>query len=59
MAETILCNVDENCSQDEYPDLVQEAQESLVGFQLLYQRWLSPVYRYFIVEPGIQKMRKT
>ena len=55
MAETILCNVDENCSQDEYPDLVQEAQESLVGFQLLYQRWLSPVYRYFYCRTGNSK----
>jgi len=29
MAETILYQVDDNCSKDEFPDLVQEAQASL------------------------------
>jgi len=33
MAETILYQVDDNCSKDEFPDLVQEAQASLAGFK--------------------------
>ncbi|HEX7555534.1 MAG TPA: sigma-70 family RNA polymerase sigma factor [Leptolinea sp.] len=47
MAETILYQVDDNCSIDEFPDLIQEAQANLIGFKHLYQHWLSPVYRYF------------
>lgn len=55
MAETILYQVDDNCSKDEFPDMVQEAQASLIGFKHLYQRWLSPVYRYFYSRVGISK----
>ena len=52
MAETILYRVEDNCSNDEFPELVQEAQTSLAGFKRLYQRWLSPVYRYFYFRNG-------
>ncbi len=55
MAETILSHVDENCSKDEFPDLVQEAQINLAGFKHLYERWLSPVYRYFYSRTGNSK----
>jgi RNA polymerase sigma-70 factor, ECF subfamily len=47
MTETILSNVDKNCSIEDEPELILGAQASLAGFKPLYLRWLSPVYRYF------------
>lgn len=47
MAETILYMTDQTKLANEDADMVELAKTSLAGFQQLYQRWLSPVYRYF------------
>lgn len=47
MAETILPDLEKRHSKEEEPQLLEQAQASLAGFQQLYLRWLSPVYRYF------------
>jgi RNA polymerase sigma-70 factor (ECF subfamily) len=52
MTETIPLMVDENFASADDARLVQAARQSLAGFKPLYQKWLTPVYRYFYYRVG-------
>ncbi|MDD5371136.1 MAG: RNA polymerase sigma factor [Anaerolineaceae bacterium] len=52
MAGTTLPRAGSTYIQDDEAELVRAAQNSLAGFQPLYQRWLARVYRYFYFRCG-------
>lgn len=55
MTETIPCNTSIGHSIDEDAQLVRAAQRNPAEFRAIYQKWLTPLYRYFYFRVGNQK----